>query len=505
VKKRLILVMLCVLFLLSAITATASCGETHETDKNNPADTPADKPEGENPAGGTLADNVPEGLDFGGYGYRIFYCVYAAAGNRGGVYFYPESEEGEVLNDTLYKRNRKVQDRFNVKFLVDDVEDSAEQSKGIIAKNVKAGDDAYDMYMLLDRNGHYAASNGFLYPIGEVPYIDFERPYWLPDMNRHITIAGKLPWAFSDEVLSLMENLNCVYFNKKMTQDLGLGDLYALVKSGDWTIDRFLEFAKTGTKDTDGDGKMTAADIWGMVSQNDHLYPNFWISAGIQLIKKNQDDIPYFDMVGNERFFSLASKVVETMGANREGIYLNVYGNIKQPDGLVGPDAKCAFFKNGSALFAVGNIQEMIRLRDMEDDFGVVPFPKYDAAQNRYHCRIEAGRPFVIPATNQRPEIAGAVMEAMACETRNTVFGAYYEYSLQNKFARDPDTVEMLDLIRESAAYDICDTIWCMPVRVPLTDVFAGLKDTFASWAEKNTDKVNKNIDKLVGEILDAG
>ncbi|MCL2813684.1 MAG: hypothetical protein FWD23_03700 [Oscillospiraceae bacterium] len=500
--KKITVFIFCVLFAFAGANFMISCGDAQnakdpgkeEVQNNGAGEQAADN--------GTVRDDLPQ-LDFGGYEYRVSFCVYVAAGNRGGVHFYPEAEEGEVLNDAVYRRNQQIQSRFNVTFKADDIEDSAEASIGFITKNVQSGEDAYDMYMLLDRNAHVAASKGLLYPFDDIPHIDLSKPYWLPEMNSYITIGGRLPWAFSDEVLSLLENLNAVYFNKKMVQDLGLGDIYAMVKSGEWTIDKFFEFAKAGIKNVSGNDKMTADDYWGIVSQNDHLYPNIWISAGINLVEKDKGDIPYFNAAGNEKFFGLASKVTDIMNTYKEGMYLNVYGTIKLSEG-VGPDAKCAFFKKGQALFSVGNIQEMVRLRDMEDDFGVVPFPKYDAQQPRYHSRIEAGRPFVIPATNQRPEIAGAVMEAMACETRNTVFTAYYEYSLQNKFSRDPDTVEMLDLIRESAAYDICDTIWCTPIRSPLTEIFASGKDTFVSWVDKNEDKIAKNINKLVDEILDA-
>jgi len=65
-------------------------------------------------------------------------------------------------------------------------------------------------------------------------------------------------------------------------------------------------------------------------------------------------------------------------------------------------EAKIWFFKNGQAVFSIGTLQEMIEFRDMEDDFGGLPFPKYDATQERYYSRIEGGRPFVIPATIQR-------------------------------------------------------------------------------------------------------
>ena len=502
--KSLIKATMFILCVLVTGAAFVSCGgsSSSETGKKDDAGSGETAEEKQGAGDGLSRDGVPE-LDFGGYEYKISFCVYVASGNRGGVHFYPESEEGEILNDTIYRRNQKIQERFNVKFKSEDIDDSREESMALITKNVQAGDDAFDMYMLLDRNAHVAASKGLLYPFNDIPYVDLSRPYWLPDMNRRISIGNKLPWAFSDEALSLLENLNAVYFNKKTVQNLGIGDMYALVKSGEWTLDKFFEFAKTGMKNVSGSAASTADDYWGIVSQNDHLYPNFWISAGIELVGKDGSDMPYFNMAGNEKFFSLAGKVVDTITANKDGLYLDVYGKIKLSGGT-GPDAKCAFFKSGQAVFAVGNIQEMIRLREMEDDFGVIPFPKLDSGQARYYSRIECGRPFVIPATNQNPDIAGAVMEAMACETRNTVFGAYYEYSLQNKFSRDPDTVDMLDLIRESGTYDICDTIWCTPIRTPVTDLFASGKNTFAAWAEKNESKIIDNIDKLANSILEA-
>ena len=406
-----------------------------------------------------------------------------------------------MLNDTIYRRNQKVQERFNVVFEATVIDGNELLKK--ITNYVQAGTDEYDMQMLMDRDAHTAASRNFLYPIVEVPHIDLSRPYWLGDINKQLAVGGKLIWAFSDEMITLFESMNILCFNKKQVQDLGLGDLYALVNSGEWTLDKFFEYAKSGVKDVDGDGKMTTGDIWGIASEHDKFFPCFWISSGVNTVDKDENDLPYFSVPGNEKFFDIARKVLENIDTNKSGIFLNAV-TLKLPAGQ-GTDARIEFFKNGGALFSSGSIQEMIKLRDMEDDFGVLPFPKYDAQQPRYYVRYEGGRALIIPATNQRPEIAGAVMEAMACETRNTVYPAYYEYSLKNKFSRDPDTVDMLDLIRENTVYDLGDTIWYEAVRAPLTNIFTSGKDTFASWVEKNTEKINKNIEKFVDEMLNAG
>jgi ABC-type glycerol-3-phosphate transport system substrate-binding protein len=153
-------------------------------------------------------------------------------------------------------------------------------------------------------------------------------------------------------------------------------------------------------------------------------------------------------------------------------------------------------------LFSVGALQEMVQLRDMPDDFGVVPFPKFNEEQARYYTRVIGGFPFVVPGTNARPEIAGALMETMACETRNTVIPAYYESSLQEKFARDLDTAEMLDLMFETKVYDLGDTIWFSPIRVDYTGVFTSGRNTFASLTERNAEKYNQLIEKVVESIL---
>ena len=491
--KKIALI-LCVLIIGAAFV---SCGgsSSSETGKKEGAGGGETAEEKQGAGDGLFRDDVPE-LDFGGYKYRV---LLESAGARDGVNVYPESEEGEILNDTIYKRNQKIQERFNVTFDVTVLPEGT----GLLNKisnYAQAGSDEYDMQMLMDRDAQTAASKNFLYPITEIPHIDLSKPYWLQEINRQLTIGGKLYWAFSDEMITLFESINILYFNKQMAQDLGLEDFYGLVKSGEWTLDKFFDCVKSAVKDLDGDGKMTADDIWGVASEHDKFFPGFWIASGINTVDKDENDMPYFSVPGNAKFFDIAEKLMENIDTNKSGIFMNSV-TMKLPGGQ-GTDARIDFFKSGYALFSAGSIQEMIKLRDMPDDFGVIPFPKYDEKQPRYYVRLEGGRALVIPATNQKPETAGAVMETMACETRNTVYPAYYEYALKNKYSRDPDTVDMLDLIRNSTVYELGDTIWYADVREPLTGIFTSGKNTFGSWVEKSGERINKNINGLADAIL---
>jgi len=51
--------------------------------------------------------------------------------------------------------------------------------------------------------------------------------------------------------------------------------------------------------------------------------------------------------------------------------------------------------------------------------------------------------------------MAGTVIEAMAAESMYTMTPAYYEISLTQKYMRDEDSVEMLDIILATTCYDL--------------------------------------------------
>ena len=496
---KAIVFVVCVLLVFAAMT---SCNAKDEKSGDGKGD-PAANQENENANrarsadDGLLRDNLPDGLDFGGYEFRVLFHTY---GDRSGAYFYPEAEEGEILSDAFYKRNKKIQERFNVAIKATKQEGGGNLSAAVIGKDVLAGADEYDMYMVVDREAQNDASKGYLYPVNQLEYVDLAQLYWLRDVNEILTVGSKLPWAFSEEMLSVFENTLAVFYNKKQAQDLGFEDLYRIVREGGWTFDKFFEYAKAGIKNLGGNDKMTADDCWGIVAGNDEFYANFWIGAGINSVDKDANGMPYFALPGNERFLTMAQLIFDNKSI--DGMYWDSHTR-KLPLGT-GIAAGIDFFRNGHAVFVVATIQEMVNLRDMEDDFGVIPFPKFEKEQPRYYSRISGGRPFVIPTTNQRPDIAGALMEAMACETSNTVYPAYYESSLKNKFSRDPETVEMLDLVRATLMYDLGDTIWFSDVRGPLTNDFNGKTNKIASWIEKNSDKVDKAIAKIVESIMEA-
>ena len=96
-------------------------------------------------------------------------------------------------------------------------------------------------------------------------------------------------------------------------------------------------------------------------------------------------------------------------------------------------------------------------MRGMEQEFGVVPMPKYDEVQKEYRTLLhDQFTVFSIPVTIGEKcfDEMGAVLEAMASVSYKTVRPAYYETTLRTKIANDPQSAHMFDIIIDNIYID---------------------------------------------------
>ncbi len=115
-----------------------------------------------------------------------------------------------------------------------------------------------------------------------------------------------------------------------------------------------------------------------------------------------------------------------------------------------------SLFTQDKFLFILTGPTVLEELRDMESEFGIVPAPKFDYAEERYYAAVDAWVA-LLGVTTTAPDLekTGAVLETMAWESRYTVTPAYQETLLQRKYTRDAESMEMLDIIARSRVYDI--------------------------------------------------
>ena len=488
--KKLFFLFLAISF---ALTTVPACGEKRESlgEKGSEAETPeeiaSDAAEDFRLA---VLDNLPD-ADYGGRQFN-FLCRTLQ------LYEYNvEEENGDIVNDALFRRNKSVEDRFNVNIHAIDMDGSWGNMggyKNTIKNSVLAGDGAYDLVegdtAIVDLLG-----NGYFANILESRHISVEKPWWANASVDVLNVGGVLEFISGDYSLLLWEGLCVVYFNKKLFQDYELESPYELVTKGNWTLDAVERLSKDIYNDLNGDGKAGPEDLYGLVTTNGNMIDNFQISCDLKLVANDEDGFPMFADPTDERSVSAVQKVFDLV--HQQGVFMLDEGKTKEVHEVM--------FMEDRGLFYTSFLKDSQRFRTMETDFGILPYPKYDEAQKNYKTFSKAGfAAFAIPSTASDREFSEIMLEALCAESYKKVIPAYYDIALKNKYARDDDSAEMLDIIREGFDYDFACvaldyTEW---VLIELRTMVSGKTFDWVSRMEKKGAKIDKNLEKLKDTIL---
>ena len=134
----------------------------------------------------------------------------------------------------------------------------------------------------------------------------------------------------------------------------------------------------------------------------------------------------------------------------------------------------------------------------MDEDFGILPYPASEekGAGYIYGSRTFGGFPYVVPLTATDLDMISTIMEALACESANSVIPVLYDKVLKVKNTRDEDSARMLDMVRKNRITDLAETFWWDKVEYPYEDYLRLGKYDIASRTEKIRSKAEKDIAK---------
>ncbi|MGN1409543.1 MAG: hypothetical protein ACI4XJ_05135 [Eubacteriales bacterium] len=363
--------------------------------------------------------------------------------------------DGTLLNDAIYQRNRLIEERFNVCIKeVLTANYSHDQSKSILI----AGDaDAFDLFSERCSDALSNWQEGLVYSYEDIPVIDLSKPYWSQSMNKSITLAGQQYVALGAFNLNTYDITHTVLFNKEMFDMFTLENPYDLVNEGEWTFDKMQEMMTLVISDLDGNGTMDGNDRYGYVAGPKQVLPSFWIAADTLSIGKDENDIPCLAM-NDEHFIDAFNKIFSMLWDG--GTYY-----MPQDTWTDVPQEGIDMFANNQSLFIDVTLFAIERMRNIETDFGILPYPKYDENQSSYVSRTEYYWTFQVPVISKNLEKAGVMLEALNSYSAKIVIPPYYELALKKKISRDNESQEMLDIILSTAVIDLGDTILCANIR----------------------------------------
>lgn len=464
---------------LVILSALASCGResgpTAESTGDNAGDSSAVTEPVET---ARLTADVPA-ADYNGYTFKILTC-----GNWGAdwteIYEFTADElNGEALNDAVYTRNMAIEERFNI-----DINElhhmgttgATGKGKDFIQRSVAAGDNAYDLVLMGTYDAADLAAGGYLLEMNtEVPHIDLTKPWWDQKALVDLALGGRNYYITGDITMIDNECTFCLLFNKRLIEDYGLDDPYKHVLEGSWTIDEFVGMASGISVDVDGDGEFTDADKYGYCIWHEAM--RGMVSAcGGRFCSVNSDG--ELELTFNtERNVNMLTKFM-ALAYDRTTSY-SIYHS---------PDSIEKMFANDQVLFYSRYLCIIKKYRNMETDFGILPYPKYDEIQDDYYSSVSPyGCSFIcMPTVLEDADMSGAVLESMACESMYTVTGAYYDITLQGKILRDEESSEMLDIILGSRIFDLGWIYGVGNYHTELLKLFYNSSYDFASMYQKN-------------------
>ena len=476
------------------LTALISCGESPAPAQVSPAQA-ADAAENvthpETETEPEFIDSLPDDLDFGGTEINI------ACYDQSHAVEFSVEQTGEVVDDARYGRNVKTEERMNVKLNPISLNVGWGDYLGALRKVLRAGDDSYDALYLWQYDFCPLAVEGLFLDLTGAPYIDLSQPWWAKDYMANVAVDdSKTYFLFGDFTPSLINSMTALYYNRKLYGDMS-GDpdkLYADVLDGKWTFDAMSSEIKGWYSDLNGDGAKDIGDRYGMC-----LYKGggsaseyFMINMGCEFSYRDGEGLPVIDPIGGGR----GEKITDCLDRI---IALRSTDDVSAE--MVDNDQDLNVFSNGNVGFIANVIGKAHILRDMEDDYGVLPYPKYDELQSGYITAVwDAAMMAALPSNCQKKEAVCAAFESLAALGYRDVIPVYYEIALKTKYARDEMSSKMIDLLHGSLHADFAyiNNYGLKNVVTIVRDMQAAGENTYVSWWAKNESKIQKALEKMI-------
>ncbi len=468
------------LLAIAMVLPIVSCADVDDNDDPTPPSETTDN----------TKDGIPK-LDFGEETFSIL--TYDASGNYDTIHCIDELTTDNVSN-SKYNMMQRLSERFNVTF------EETVQTQDYVNLTYRglldSGDDSFDIVFANARFAHYYAEEGKLYTYDDLEYINLDKDYWDQNLLNYTSIGKRIYYAYGAYDTSSYDLTHCLAFNKKLFDEYKLDDPYQLVKDGKWTFDRFHEMILVAKKDNNHNDVWDKEDSYGYVALGKQILPNFWIAGGTTTVKYDRDMLPYPSIVDNEPLYDIMESCFKMFYDDQTWFVETSIGGNQSAN-------QTNIFLADRALFDDTTFFFLNQLRDMESEFGILPYPKFTEDQINYYSRVEGGCIAVVPITISDPKRSGAIIEAMASDGYNDLMHEYYDAALKRRTARDEESSKMLDIIFNSRVYDLGDTWYCDQIRDGIMATLWNNNDrTLVSTYKKYEKIINSTINETIRAYL---
>ncbi|MBE6652205.1 MAG: hypothetical protein E7610_02170 [Ruminococcaceae bacterium] len=476
-KTKLASLLLAGLLLLPTL---ASCAADGDEPKGTQADTGtgADTEAAIDPVDQAISDLRGQ-TNWGGEDFGILYST-AFDSYREEVEAKPEG--GSVINDAVFERNTLFQEYCNLNFVL--IPTTAEAYNTSLTKGIQTG--TKDFYITSQGGSGTAAIalQGYLYNYLDLD-IDYDREWW---------DQGTLNFALDGRVFFMNGPFNtidddCTYiiaFNKNLQREHRVPNPYQTVRDHEWTME-YMNSIISNLSTDNGDGSWDENDTYGLTATS-VISTAFFYGAGLKYVDNSlEKDVP--ELILSDKL----DRVTEVMDITRKILHENNSTHVG-----IGME----IFINDRALFGFEVVNYLRALNaQMNSEYGVLPVPKYDKAQEQYYSFSNAGvgTTLSIPTSVAQVDmnLFANTLEMYCLLSQKLVKPAYYEITLMTRNIQDLDSAEMLDIVFQHRIYDLAAYFDDLGLAGIFEQAASGTSDTFSSKyssASRAFDKKVKNM-----------
>ena len=482
-KRKLMSLTLCAAMALSSVALLASCADSKETTTVPP--TVNTDPENH------YMRKIPEDLNFHNLTdeEKILTVVYTEGGN--GTFTRrslkaDELDEADVDVATM-TRDTLMKERFGLELDIISSGDNIQSMVNYVKTSLEAGNHDYDILagyqyysIQLAADGYLLNLNNLADPTVNADYIDLDASYWGKAFNENMSYKGAYYWITGDLALRYIGGMYCTFVNASIYNEKlsSYGSIYTIAKEGKWTVDLLTEMASKCYEDTgDTVGKPDAADEFGFGWEQSDTVDGLALGMGAQFTFRDPATGDISVTFNNQRTFDLSAKIKALANTS------NFSYKFTDSDSTVVMPA----FASGTVAFTVNKLfQAETYLADMEDDYYIIPVPKFNEEQANYITGVHDGCTiFGIPYDSEKVAQAAVALEFLCATSSETVTPLYFEGALKGRYTRDPEAASMIDLIHNSVTTDFA-VAWGGSIN--------GIGHSFRTGEKLNSGTVNRRI-----------
>ncbi|MCQ2427057.1 MAG: hypothetical protein MJ137_01470 [Clostridia bacterium] len=496
-KKKMSRALALMLAMLTLATLITSCS-------NTPDSAPDGTTEAGVPADNTTASAETERFDDFGRPWveddlpeKVNYNRDFTVHSRGNVDKYEwnaESENGDLLNDAIFARNSRVEERLGINLVViaeGSWSDYASVSLPKIRASIKAGNGTYDLLAGYE-SVTSLATDGYLLDLSTLDAINFDKPWWSASFNEEMNIRGANYFAVGSLSTSMLYSMDCIFVNTDILHESAgqSYNIYKKVNDREWTFEEMKVRAAEAWVDKNGDLTVNAGDTIGAAfPDNSNSVIGFFYCTGNKLTSRIEED-PSFEGLNIERVSNTIDNLIDLL---------------YKSDGIYPANKTVVNFEDGDTLFFMRWLYwGQTKYAPNMDHYGIVPMPLQDKDQENYVTPVQAGmHMYCIPFDVISSEQNAVITEAFAAESYRSLMPKYFEVVLKTKYAKDAETSQMLDIMYDTVDFDFA-YIFRTSINYwnGIQNIVTSQNNTVSSSYSALSKAANINLKKVISALL---